>query len=129
MPYLIFDYVNLQGVNEFKQWTTDLEKAQRAKLNEKIDKLEIYGDALYPEMLTGTPVAGISKLRAKGNVQLRPLLCKGPVDVSKEYTLLMGAKEVGSKWVPKGAPQSANTKKQAVIADPENRRKKHERVL
>jgi hypothetical protein len=129
MPYQIFDYVNHQGVNEFKEWTKTLEKPQRAKLNEKLDKLEIYGDELYPEMLTGTPIAGISKLRAKGNVQLRPLLCKGPVDVNKEYTLLMGAKEVGSKWVPKGAPATANTKKQLVIADPENRRKKHERVL
>lgn len=129
MPYLLFDYVNHQGVNEFKEWTGSLEKPQLAKLNEKIDKLEIYGDSLYPEMLTGTPVAGISKLRIKGNVQLRPLLCKGPVDVDKEYTLLKGAKEVGSKWVPKNAPNTANTRKQSVIADPEHRRKKHERIL
>lgn len=89
----------------------------------------LYGDALHPEMLTGTSVAGIKKLRVKGNVQLRPLLCNGPINVEKEYTLLMGAKEIGSKWVPKSAPTLANTKKQAVINDPNDRRIKHERVL
>lgn len=129
MSYQLFDYVNPQGVNEFKEWTEALEKPQRAKLNEKLDKLEIYGDALYPEMLTGTPVAGISKLRIKGNVQLRPLLCKGPVVINTEYTLLMGAKEVGSKWVPKAAPETANSKKQLVIIEPANRRVNHEKIL
>lgn len=129
MPYSIFDYVNHQGQNEFKDWTTGLEKPQRIKLNEKLDKLMLYGDALHPEMLTGTSVAGIKKLRVKGNVQLRPLLCNGPINVEKEYTLLMGAKEIGSKWVPKSAPTLANTKKQAVINDPNDRRIKHERVL
>jgi hypothetical protein len=129
MPYLIYDYVNHQGQNEFKDWTVGLQKAQRAKLNEKIDKLEIYGDSLHPEMLTGTSVAGLKKLRAKGSVQLRPLLCNGPINVKGEYTLLMGAKEIGNKWFPKHAPTIANTKKQAVINDPVNRRVKHERIF
>lgn len=129
MTYLIYDYVNHEGQNEFKQWLEDLEKPQRAKLNEKIDKLELYGDGLHPEMLTGTAVAGIKKLRVKGNVQLRPLLCNGPINVKIEYTMLMGAKEIGSKWVPKNAPTIANTKKQTVINDPANRRVKHERIL
>lgn len=129
MPFLIYDYVNRHGLNEFKEWTLGLEKSQRAKLNEKIDKLTLFGDQLYPEMLTGTCVAGIQKLRVKGNVQLRPLLCKGPVNIQNEYTLLMGAKEVGSKWVPKGAPSTAATIKAEVIKDPAKRRAKHERVL
>lgn len=129
MPFLIYDYVNQHGLNEFKEWTFGLEKPQRAKLNERIDKLALYGDALYPEMLAGSSVAGIQKLKVRGNVQLRPLLCKGPVNIQDEYTLLMGAKEVGSKWVPKGAPSTAATKKAEVIKDPTKRRTKHERVL
>lgn len=95
MPFLIYDYVNHYGQNEFKDWASRLEKPQRGKLNERIDKLALYGDALYPEMLTGTNVAGIQKLRVRGKVQLRPLLCKGPINVEHEYTMLMGAKEVG----------------------------------
>jgi len=129
MPFLIYNYVNQHGQNEFNEWTWGLEKLQRAKLNERIDKLAIYGDVLYPEMLAGTSVAGIQKLKVKGNVQLRPLLCKGPVNIQDEYTLLMGAKEVGSKWVPKGAPSTAATKKADVIKAPTKRRTKHERVL
>ncbi len=115
MPFLIYDYVNQHGLNEFNAWTLGLEKPQRAKLNEKIDKLALYGDALYPEMLAGSSVAGIQKLKVKGNVQLRPLLCKGPVNIQDEYTLLIGAKEVGDKWVPKGAPSTAATKKQKLL--------------
>ena len=128
MLFAIYDYVNAQGKNEFKEWTEELQKAQRARLNEKLDKLEKHGDELFPNILTGTGTAGILKLRVKGNVQLRPLLCKGPVDVSSEYTLLMGAKEIGEKWAPKDAPNRANDKKGEVVADPDRRRIKHERV-
>lgn len=126
MPFQIYDFVNIDGLNEFREWTLTLEKNQCAKLNEKIDKLMIYGDALHPEMLTGTGVAGIKKLRCRGNVQLRPLLCNGPINIFLEYTMLMGAKEVGGKWVPKGAPTSANDKKAEVINNPNSRRMKHE---
>ena len=129
MPFLIYDYVNHQGQNEFENWTSGLQKIQRGKLNERIDKLALYGDALYPEMLAGSGVAGIQKLKVRGNVQLRPLLCKGPINVNDEYTLLMGAKEVGSKWVPKDAPSTADTRKAEIINDPTNRRANHERVL
>lgn len=124
----LYDYVNAQGENELKKWAEGLQKVQRAKLNEKLDKLQLYGDGLHPHMLTDTGTPGIQKLRVKGNVQLRPLLCKGPVQVNSEYTLLMGAKEVGGKWVPREAPRTADALKQAVIADPLGRRKDHERV-
>lgn len=129
MAFLIYDFVNQSAENEFKMWNQGLEKPQRAKLNEKIDKLELYGDTLHPAMLTGTDVAGIKKIRARGGVQLRPLLCNGPIEIEKEYTMLMGAKEVGDKWVPKNAPDKADAKKQLVKLDPANRRIKHERVL
>jgi hypothetical protein len=128
MLFDLFDYVNANGVNEFKKWTQDLQKPQRAKLNEKLDKLAQHGDDLHPNMLTDTSVPGIQKLRVKGNVQLRPLLCKGPVNIHSEYTLLMGAKEVGDKWLPKNAPTTADGKKSAVVANSTKRRKLHERV-
>lgn len=129
MTYSIYDFLNLQGQNEIKEWTLGLEKAQRGKLNEKLDKLMLYGDELFPHMLTGTPVPGIQKLRVKGKVQLRPLLCKGPVNIDSEYTLLLGAKEIGDKWSPKNAPTIANNNKTEVIAAPSSRRVEHERVF
>lgn len=129
MPFQLYDYVNHHGQNEFKDWTENLQKPHRAKLNEKLDKLALYGDTLYPHMLTDTDIPGIQKLRSKGNVQLRPLLCRGPVKIKHEYTLLMGAKEVGSKWQPKEAPSLAKGKKNEVIGDPSNRRTEHETVF
>jgi hypothetical protein len=128
MKFLIHDFVSDKGVNEFNQWAMALEKVQRAKLREKIDKLMMHGDSLHPEMLSDTTVPGIQKLRIRGPVQLRPLLCKGPIDINQEYTMLMGAKEIGDKWSPKNAPTTAKTKKDKVILDPVNRRKKHARI-
>jgi len=128
MAYRLFDYVNPAGINEFKAWTEGLEKVQRAKLNERLDKLEQHGDGLLPQVLSPTHVAGILKLRVHGNVQLRPLLCRGPVRVRHEFTLLMGAKEIGDKWSPLDAPERAEHKKNEIKANPERGRRDHERV-
>lgn len=105
-----------------------LQAPTRAKLNLKLDMLRMHGDTLFPQLLTGTDTPGILKLRVKGNVQLRPMLCKGPLAVEKEYTLLVGATEVGGKLKPKGVDATAAKRKQEVAADPKNRRIEHERV-
>lgn len=133
MPFKLYDFMNMKGENEFKEWTKNLETRERAKLNEKLDKLQQHGDGLFPEILTGTPVAGIQKIRVKGKVQLRPLLCKGPLldetgQIEDAYTLLMGAKEIGDKWSPPTAPEKANKKKQEVVDSRGTRRCDHERV-
>lgn len=128
MTYKLFDYVDAHGRNLIKDWSESLQKVQRAKLNERLDKLQLHGPDLFPEMMAGSGVAGIEKLKVKGKVQLRPLLCKGPIDIQGEYTLLMGAKEVGNEWSPSDAREVALKRKNAVKADQENRRKKHERV-
>lgn len=129
MPFQIFDYVNQSGKNEFREWASRQQKVPLGKLNEKIDLLMLYGETLFPHMLTDSGVAGILKLRVQGPVKLRPLLCRGPVNNQLEYTLLMGAKEVGNEWAPKGAPAAAAKLKIEVINDPANRRTNHERVL
>lgn len=129
MPFSIYDYVNQHGLNEFKEWTLTQQKVPLGKLNEKIDLLMLYGETLFPHMLTDTGVAGILKLRIQGPVKLRPLLCRGPVNNQSEYTLLMGAKEIGGKWVPKGAPSTAARLKSEVVKNPTKRRTTHERVL
>lgn len=128
MAYKLFDYVDEHGRNVIKEWSESLEKTQRARLNEMLDKLAMHGDTLYPMMMAGSGVGGISKLRIKGSVQLRPLLCKGPVDVASEYTLLKGAKEVGDEWKPDNAREIAKEHKEKVKKNAVERRKVHERV-
>lgn len=126
MAFEIYDYVDAAGHNLIAEWSKEQQKVQRAKLNAKIDMLNLYGEELFPEVLTDSPIRGIRKIRVKGNVQLRPLLCRGPHG-DTEYTLLMGAKEVGDKFDPKDAPQTADVRK-AIVAGDKNRRCKHERV-
>jgi hypothetical protein len=128
MKFLLYDYLDSNEVNRFKKWCDGLEKSQKAKLREKIDKLAMHGDDLHPHMLSDSEVPGIQKLRVQGPVKLRPLLCKGPVNVHDEYTFLLGAKEVGSKWAPTDAPETANQNKKAVAIDAAKRRSKHERI-
>lgn len=128
MSFEIFDYRSPAGENEFKVWTQLLQPVQRGKLNAKLDMLGMLGAGLFPEVLTGTDTPGILKLRIKGNVQLRPMLCKGPIDVDKEFSLLVGAIEVGGKLKPKNADVIADGRKEEIRRDPDNRRVKHERV-
>ncbi|WP_175910594.1 hypothetical protein [Burkholderia metallica] len=128
MPLDLFDYVTAHGSNDFAEWTRDLQKVSRAKLNAKIDMLALHGEGLVPHVLTDTPVAGIRKLRVKGNVQLRPLLCRGPINGDSEYTFLMGATERDGQLVPDTAPETADVRR-ATVANDGRRRCKHERII
>lgn len=128
MPFKLFDYCSVRGKNEFKIWTKKLQAAQRGKLNSKLDMLEQNGDDLFPELLSATNTPGILKLRIKGKVQLRPMLCRGPVSVGQEYTLLLGAIEVGDELEPAQADAIAMQHKEAVLAAPTTRRIDHERA-
>lgn len=85
------------------------------------------GDALIPNTLSPTDEPGILKIRVHGKVQLRPLLCRGPVYPDTEYTLLAGAKEIGSVLKPNGVLALSVVRKQDVIQEPANRRILNER--
>lgn len=127
MKFTLYDYLNKNNDNEFKNWTEQLQKIERAKLNVRLDMLALQGSSLFPHILTGTPTAGILKLRVKGKIQLRPMLCKGPVNNKSEFTLLIGATECDSKFVPREADKKANDRKKIIIEIP-TRRCSHERV-
>lgn len=127
MIFSLFDYTSENGNNEIKEWTSKLQTKERAKLNLKLDMLASKGHELFPHVLTDTPTPGIQKLRVQGKVKLRPMLCKGPIDNEKEYTLLIGATERDSKFEPKNADKKANERKQIIIKNP-NRRCTHERI-
>ena len=127
MPFLLYDYRNGRGLNEIKIWIASLQKTERVKLDYKLDMLHMHGVELFPNTLSATTEPGILKLRIHGGVQLRPLLCVGPVEIDREFTLLLGAKEVGSVLYPKRAEQQAVNRKGEVTLDPANRRVLSER--
>jgi hypothetical protein len=131
MSWALYDYVDAQGRNDFEAWSANLQKPELAKLNRKLKALEDNGPDLLPQMLAG-PLKGyahIYKLKINGRVALRPLLCKGPIDNEREFTLLKGAFEVGNRWEPPNAPSEAVNRRGYVIADPSNRRTPHVKVL
>jgi hypothetical protein len=126
MAYLIYDYVSADGTNDLLRWARQLQVTERAKLTVKLDMLQMHGPGLRPQVLTGTDLPGIQKLRVHGGVQLRPLLCEGPQNVRLEFTLLAGATEVQGELKPRGVLHAADDRKREVAAD-SARRRIHER--
>ena len=111
-----------------QEWANDIHlgKGDRAKLDQKIDMLAQAGPNLPPGLLSGVPKYGhIRKLRVRGSVQLRPLLCFGPFDMNEEFTFLLGAVERDWKLRPHNAIERANENREELIAAP-TRREEHE---
>lgn len=126
MTSSLYDFVDTHNENVFLQWTLTLQKAQRVKLKHRLDMLEEHGEDLWPHILAGTAIASIFKMKVQGPVKLRPLLCRGPVPgEAKTYTMLAGAKEVGSQWQPASILNTARDRRIAVMAAPLNRRVAH----
>ncbi len=126
--WAIYDHVSGDGENVIARWAQGLEGVQRKKLRAKLDMLAQAGPDLPTQLLSPTGVGHIYKLRVKGNVQLRPMLCRGPIDHDSEFTLLLGAIEVGNRLRPIDAAQIAATIREEIRADPDNRRCEHERI-
>ncbi len=91
----------------------------------KIKVLATTDGELPPKMLTPTKEPHVKELRVNSKEALRLLVCRGPLKGrdQTEYTLLYGAIEKDSKYVPKNALTLAETNRLLVIADPINRRR------
>ena len=121
--YKLYDYLDNRGDNDFASWSLTLQTRDRAKLSQKLRMLENVGSDLPPELLAG-PIkdyAHIYKMRINGQVALRPLLCKGPINNGQEFTLLKGASEKDRKLIPPNAPAIATTRREEILVDPKRR--------
>ena len=109
----LWDFCSLAGRNLLRDWAEgeNLSARDRAVLDQKLDRLSQidFGLARGTNLLHG-PVnkkLHIYKIRAMGDKAMRPLLCRGPLAVEEEYTLLEGALERDGKWDPRDAPDRA----------------------
>ena len=131
MPYKLFDFIDHRGNNAVKIWLQGLERMQLSKVNARLKLLEQSGDELIPSIVT--PAVGsvhILEIPIGGNVALRLLLCRGPLNLGKdcrEFTLLFGARERDRKYVPPNAVQKADERRLLIMKDP-SRRCEHEHV-
>jgi hypothetical protein len=128
----LWDFLSARGENVILRWVKDarLTTRDRAALNQKLDRLRQmdFDLAIGTKLLAG-PIEKqrhIYKLVIHGDVMLRPLLCRGPIDPQTEYTLLLGAIERGGR-LPRDAPQQADDNRLSVLDDP-SRRTPHERI-
>jgi hypothetical protein len=130
-PWKIFEYIEGDR-STIHKWLKDeaVSDRDRGRLVLKMDLLPRHGTELLTGILAG-PIASkrdpkklrgsqIYKLKVRGDRQLRPMLCKGPVDMIGEFTFLIGAIETGG--VLNVDALDAEIRRQEVIADPENTR-------
>src|SRR5215467_14566416 len=107
MPWKIYDHRDRRGQNPVLAWCVRLEKKDLARMNQRIDILEEKGKDLCPGLagpLHGSP--HLYKIKVNGNVAPRLLLCKGPIDMEAEYTLLLGEFERDDE-LPEGTLERA----------------------
>jgi hypothetical protein len=126
--FRLYDYRDRRGRNDIADWMRKQEKRQRGQVNLKLDMLQKYGDDVGSNVLLRMS-ATIFKLKGKTKgVQLRPMLCKGPVHDQKEFTILIGAVEVDWELRPADIVERAEERREEVIANESERRVVHERV-
>lgn len=129
----LWDVLSQRSENEIQRWVKDVRLSIRdiGLLNQKLDRLTQleFKLAIHTNLLNGPLPAErhIYKLKVRGDVPLRPLLCRGPFDLEREYTLLQGAREIGGRFDPADAPARAEKNRRAIIQD-KNRRCLHERI-
>src|ERR1035437_1690944 len=128
--YTLYDFLDHRLNNVILQWVRDekITVRDRAALNQKIRRLAQmdYELAIQTKLLAGPIHKHVYKLVIHGDVMLRPMLCRGPIDNELEYTLLLGAVEVGGK-LPLGAKEQAEANRETILTD-KSRRCDHERI-
>ena len=124
---ILYDFTEANGANPFKIWGLALTHTEQGRLDEKLDHLERYGQDVGSQLLSRvTSYKKLWKLRFKvQNVQIRPILCRGPVRPLLEFTLLAGSKERDNKLTPRGVDEKAEANRKTVTKD-HTRRRRHE---
>ncbi len=110
------DYLTADGENPIFVWLSGLPKAAKVKINARIRYFERLEMLERPQVghLDGQ-CDGLMELCIYGpdKVQYRPLCCIGPDD--RDVTILVGAIEKGSKFVPLSACATAQQRKQEIV--------------
>jgi hypothetical protein len=130
MTKQLWDFLDNRGDNVIEAWGSAQSKRDRGMLNQRFDRLtQVDFDlALGSKLLAGPIYKHVYKMQIHGDVQMRPMLCKGPLKNDDEYTLLLGAAERNWKLVPASAKTDAEHNRGLVLASPLTRRKAHERI-
>jgi hypothetical protein len=126
MAWNLYDFTTERGESLLAEWIERerLSKRDLGQLALKLDMLALVGPGLPPKLFAGPIHRHIYKLIIHGDRMLRPFLCRGPFDMDREFTLLLGAIEANGKLDHE--PQEAEGLRNILLANP-TRRRKHER--
>lgn len=114
----VWHFLDSKGRDVFKEWASGLQKRELGKLQAKIDSLRLYGSGLMPQPLSETGEPHIKKLKVRGSVQLRPLLCEiEPDDSEEQWVFLVGAFEINWKYDPPAALEIATERRKELLED------------
>jgi hypothetical protein len=128
----IYEYIENNGESAIGRWLReeDISDRDRGQLLQKLDLLAMHGTDLSTGILAG-PIASkkkrakfqshIYKLVVHGQRMLRPMLCRGPINKDSEFTLLIGAIEVGG--VLSVDAIEAESRRQEILQNPANKRR------
>ncbi|MGD0011501.1 MAG: hypothetical protein ABSE93_23550 [Terriglobia bacterium] len=131
MSWKIHEFIDERGDRVLATWfrRERVQKKARILFDQKVDLLVEYGPELPSELLAGPVDTHIYKLKVRAQgTQLRPHLCKGPINNQMEYTFLCGAIERDGVLDPLDVADRAEQNRQLVIADP-SRRLPYERFV
>lgn len=98
------------------EWLDGIPKNVKAKIERRINYLKITPQWVRPyfDILHGHD--GIHEIRVIfSSIQYRILGCFGPKE--KEFTLLIGSKEIGDKFNPLSAPMIAEQRRKLILKD------------
>jgi hypothetical protein len=108
-------YVTNDGYSDVRVWLDNFSNKAKARMFKIVTHLEITKDWTrtgYYTPLTGYKGLGEIKFIVD-DMQYRPLGCFGPEE--KTFTILIGSKEQGDKFNPRGAPDIALQRKKMLF--------------
>src|SRR5690349_13629438 len=109
MTWNIYEYIDERGTGAVESWIRRdrLQRQAVALLDQKLMLLASAGPELPPGLLAHLG-GGFLKLKVRAvGVQLRPILCEGPITNDTEFTILIGAVERDGKLQPNDARERA----------------------
>jgi len=121
---IFWEWVDNRNRGVMSEALADLEKAQRIKVEERLDRIEelktLSHESIKPwaDNFSGP----LKKIKIHGNVQVRPILVVGPIDKESEITFLLVAFEKDRKLIPANAAEIAEERLDQILKDPRRRR-------
>lgn len=124
MNWSVYEFLNQRSEGIIAQWIRKerIQKRFIGFLNQKVDLLKRLGPDLPPQLLASLG-GQIYKLKVRGKVQLRPILCDGPINNGTEYTFLVGCIERGDENDPINAVEIAQENRKIILSDNARRRR------